>query len=103
MSKCERKPITDAQLERLAILAEECGEVVKVVGKILRHGLGSINPLTGESNRHLLEKELGDVLAAMELLVINDEVHMKDIYEHSDAKFDKLQDPNYPFVHFQAE
>ena len=30
--------LTPAETERLAILAEECGEVIQAVGKILRHG-----------------------------------------------------------------
>jgi hypothetical protein len=33
--------LTDAEAERLALLAEECGEVVQVIGKILRHGYES--------------------------------------------------------------
>lgn len=52
-----------AEAERLAILAEECGEVIQVVGKILRHGYPSHNPNDpkGISNRGLLAKELGDL------------------------------------------
>lgn len=35
--------LSPAEVERLALLAEECGEVIQTVGKILRHGyyLGS--------------------------------------------------------------
>lgn len=51
------------EIERLAILAEECGEVIQVVGKILRHGYSSHNPNDPHSisNRGLLAKELGDL------------------------------------------
>lgn len=51
------------EVERLAILAEECGEVVQIVGKILRHGYASCNPNDAQaiSNRGLLAKELGDL------------------------------------------
>lgn len=61
--------LNPAQVERLAILAEECGEVVQIVGKILRHGLNSYNPTVApekqKPNRALLEKELGDLLWAI--------------------------------------
>ena len=30
--------LTPGEAERLAILAEECGEVIQIIGKILRHG-----------------------------------------------------------------
>ena len=54
-----------AQAERLAMLAEECAEVIQVVGKILRHGYDSYHPDDAERrpNRQLLEKELVDVAA----------------------------------------
>lgn len=63
--------LTKAQAERLALLAEECGEAVQAVGKALRHGLDSRNPLAlgSPTNRVQLAKELGDILAAMKLLI----------------------------------
>ena len=60
--------LTPQQAELFALLAEECGEVVQIVGKILRHGLDSYHPHSGETNRETLQKELGDVWAAVELL-----------------------------------
>lgn len=55
--------MTNAELERLAILAEECGEVVQIVNKIIRHGYESHTPFDEKetTNRELLEKELGDL------------------------------------------
>jgi len=55
--------LTDAETERLAILAEEMGEVIQIIGKVLRHGYDSRNPFTEDAptNRQELEKELGDV------------------------------------------
>lgn len=57
--------LTPAQAERLAMLAEECAEVVQIVGKILRHGQDSHHPADPHavSNRRLLESELLDVFA----------------------------------------
>lgn len=58
--------LNPAKTERLAILAEECAEVIQIVGKILRHGYESHNPSLPEMkqkpNRAILEKELGDLL-----------------------------------------
>lgn len=73
--------LTAAQLERLAILAEEFGEAQQCIGKILRHGYESYNPLTdtmdtqtSTNNRKDFERELGDVYAAIEMLMDGSEV-----------------------------
>ena len=62
--------LTPAETERLAILAEEMGEAIQVIGKILRHGYESSNPLENNnvSNRTYLEREMGDVLTALWLM-----------------------------------
>lgn len=65
--------LTAAEDERLALLAEECAEVIQIVAKIQRHGYESTNPTTPSqtitlTNRYMLEKEIGDVLAVMDLL-----------------------------------
>jgi len=62
--------LTPAEAERLALLAEECGEVIQVIGKILRHGWDSRNPLLLDSltNRQSLEKELGHLSVALALM-----------------------------------
>lgn len=60
--------LTPAQAERLALLAEECGEVIQAVGKILRHGYESRHPDGGPTNRQTLEIELGHVDTAISAL-----------------------------------
>jgi NTP pyrophosphatase (non-canonical NTP hydrolase) len=64
--------LTPAEAERLACLAEECGEVVQAVGIILRHGFESRNPKGSDdgdpTNRETLERECGDILATLDLL-----------------------------------
>lgn len=62
--------LSDAQAERLAILLEEMGEAQQVIGKILRHGYESYDPTdkVDDSNRDLLNKELGDVRFAIDFL-----------------------------------
>lgn len=55
--------LTEAERERLEMLAEEASEVVKAVTKILRHGYESYNPHKPHdgSNRLQLENELNDM------------------------------------------
>ena len=60
------------QIERLALVAEECGEVLQVIGKVLRHGHESSHPNGGPTNRELLETELGDLEASIDILVDQD-------------------------------
>ena len=57
-----------AQAERLDLLTEEMGEALQIIGKIKRHGLRSRHPNGGPTNKQLLERELGDVLVAINLL-----------------------------------
>lgn len=75
--------LSDAQLERLAILSEELGEAQQAIGKIIRHGYDSNNPdlprpvycgiPTG--NRQDLEKELGDVMYAIDALAATRDIN----------------------------
>lgn len=52
----------------LAILGEECGEVVQMVGKTMRFGIDSYSPVdpTRRTNHELLHDEVGDILAGIE-------------------------------------
>lgn len=62
--------LTPAEAERLFLIMEECGEIVQVIGKILRHGYEEHHPDNQEeSNRMLLEKELGDLSAVVEMAI----------------------------------
>jgi len=75
--------LTPAEAERLAMLAEECAEVIQVVGKILRHGYESYHPETPDiTNRELLGKELSDLAAVETEMIVR-----KDI---SSSKFGSL-------------
>lgn len=69
------KLTSPAESELLALLSEECGEVVQVIGKCLRHGPLNFHPDDADqtSNRAILAKELGDVFAAVDLLSFCDE------------------------------
>lgn len=78
--------LTPAEAERLALLAEECGEVIQIVGKILRHGYNSTHPNGTLTNRSLLEKECGDVRHAMIRLCEADDLAKNNIHNYADTK-----------------
>ena len=72
--------LTPAEAERLAMLSEECGEVVQIVGKILRHGYESHHPDSPDlSNRDLLAKELADVHSVTDRMVFDGDMRIGQI------------------------
>lgn len=85
--------LSPAEAERLALLAEEMGEAIQVVGKILRHGYDSRNPLDRDAviNRGLLEEELGHVLAAMRLLMDSFDVNEEYVGELRELKLSAVR------------
>jgi NTP pyrophosphatase (non-canonical NTP hydrolase) len=80
--------LSDAETERLAILAEECAEVIQVVGKILRHGYESSHPRRPEqgTNREHLEEELGNVGVIMTMMVDAKDVDADSLQENYEEK-----------------
>jgi NTP pyrophosphatase (non-canonical NTP hydrolase) len=82
--------LTPAQAERLAMLAEEAGEIVQIVGKILRHGYDSYHPNDPyNNNKALLEKELAD-FAAVETMLEQDGV-AATLFDRDQAVAKKLR------------
>jgi NTP pyrophosphatase (non-canonical NTP hydrolase) len=55
--------------EALGILQEECAEVIVEVSKIRRFGLDTIHYKSGVKHSTMLEMEVGDVLAMVDILV----------------------------------
>lgn len=54
--------LTPAEDERLALLIEDCAEVIHMAAKIQRHGYESKDPArSGPSNRVALSMELGQL------------------------------------------
>ena len=79
--------LTEAEQERLVILAEECAEVIQVVAKIQRHGFNSDNTGTMQlTNRRLLENEIGHVNYAVSQLALAADVDFSRIHRAMDAK-----------------
>ena len=96
--------LTSAQAERLAMLAEECGEVIQVIGKILRHGYDSWHPDQASTppeyrftNRKALGQELTDLFAVAASLC-RDDVPEGSLHDQDLAWIKKLR-----YVHHQEE
>lgn len=79
--------LTPAEHERLSLLAEEMGEAIQVIGKILRHGFDSNwEGKLPKTNRELLEQELGDVHYAKGLLCVSGDISNKAIQARAAEK-----------------
>lgn len=63
---------------------EECSEVISACSKIIRFGPNDHAPNSDENNITRLTKEIGDLLAVVEQLGLNEK-------EMNDAKDEKLQ------------
>ncbi len=85
--------LTPAEAERLAFLAEECGEVIQIVGKVLRHGYGSVDPtqLSAPDNRFMLERELGDLHAVVQLMMLRKDIDPHAIAVAATSKTNRLR------------
>lgn len=74
--------LSAAESERLALLVEECGEVIQAASKVLRHGYESKNPLRGEMpprNRENLAEELGHVLHVIDRMSLAGDVDRRQV------------------------
>jgi NTP pyrophosphatase (non-canonical NTP hydrolase) len=73
--------LSPAQIERLAILAEECAETIQMVNKILRFGWESVHPFLEDqkTNRERLSEELRDILVATLLLIENKDIRRETL------------------------
>jgi NTP pyrophosphatase (non-canonical NTP hydrolase) len=78
--------LTPAEAERLALLAEECGEVIQAIGKVLRHGYESRHPDGGPTNREALEKEIGDAHHAIIRMGNAGDISGNAVLRHADDK-----------------
>lgn len=77
--------------EVMDILQEECAEVIQAVSKIRRFGIDNAKPGTDYDNRAHLEEELGDVLAMVDILLINEVVNWGNLHAAKRAKIEKLK------------
>lgn len=72
--------------EALALIAEECAEVIQAITKIQRHGFYSEHPDTRIPNWRSLHREVGDLLAALRIGEVNQVVDWANVIRARDAK-----------------
>ncbi len=77
--------------EVMAILQEECAEVVQAVSKINRFGLDS--KWQGVTNKEALITEIGDVLAVILILLEQTDINIteEEVFAAIEAKNKKLE------------
>ena len=89
--------LTPAQAERLAMLAEECAEVIQIIGKILRHGYDSHHPdRPAITNRMMLCEELTDLMA-----VHNEMSALDRLYLPFSTDVDRAWEKKLRYAHHQ--
>jgi NTP pyrophosphatase (non-canonical NTP hydrolase) len=77
--------------EVMDILQEECAEVIQAVSKIRRFGIDNSKNGEGQTNRQHLEEEMGDMLAMIDILMINGIVNWGNLHTAKRAKIEKLK------------
>jgi len=77
--------------ETLDILQEECAEVIVEVSKCRRFGIDSIHYKTKLKHSTMLENEIGDVLAMIDILMERGIITQENINIAKQNKKDKLK------------
>lgn len=86
------KTLSAAESERLAMLIEECGEVITAATKVLRHGYECHHPeRPSDTNRRDLEREMADVEAVLSMLYMAGDVTAPIDLDVSRARLRKRQ------------
>lgn len=92
-------PIDPKVDEVLTILAEECAEVIQEISKIRRFGIDSSHK-DGITHRQKLEKEVGDVLAMIDIAMRSRIIDDPAVYDSRVGKMAKLKIYSSIFEHY---
>lgn len=76
--------------EAMGILQEECAEVIVEVSKCRRFGIDTNHYKTGQAHKTMLENEIGDVLALVDILLEEGIISEQGLAKAKQAKKDKL-------------
>jgi NTP pyrophosphatase (non-canonical NTP hydrolase) len=84
--------MNDDLREVMLILQEECAEVTQAISKCFRFGPDQMKPGKDRTNINMLEEEIGDLFAMVELLTDLDVgVTVEGIQQAKMKKFEKLK------------
>ncbi len=84
------KRLSDAQLERLTILQEECAEVIHIIAKIKRFGFDDVKPGASHTNRQRAEIEIGQLQNIIQMCVLADDFRQIPIMAAQEHKRDTI-------------
>jgi NTP pyrophosphatase (non-canonical NTP hydrolase) len=82
--------MNNKQREILVITQEECAEVIQSISKVFRFGIDNDHK-SGSTQREALEKEVGDLVAMIELLHQHNIVDKEKVTQAVQEKKDKLK------------
>lgn len=82
--------LSPAEAERLSLLMEEMGEAILAIGKIQRHGYESRHPGGGPTNREMLEREIGHIALAKDLMMRDGDISGVAVAESKMEKFNTI-------------
>jgi NTP pyrophosphatase (non-canonical NTP hydrolase) len=88
--------LSAAEAERLAMLIEECGEVIQAASKVLRHGYDNHHPDRKKTNRTDLSNEMIDVIAVHEAMY-----EASDLPNYGHAQTQKAWQKKLTYAHHQ--
>jgi NTP pyrophosphatase (non-canonical NTP hydrolase) len=83
--------MNDKIKEAMGILQEECAEVIVEVSKCNRFGIDSLHYKTGLAHNKMLEMEIGDVLAMVDVLIEQGVLDTQSLEQAKSAKKEKLK------------
>jgi hypothetical protein len=77
--------------EALDILQEECAEVIVEISKCRRFGLNNLHYKTNIPHKAMLQMEIGDVMAMIDILVEQEILDIKELLLAAENKKEKLK------------
>lgn len=102
MSDLPYNKLCSAESERLALLIEECGEVIQAATKVLRHGWNGRYD-NDETNQEALEREIGDVQAVLHVMEESLDFRPEVAAQAATTKVRKLKTGKYLHHNYQAQ
>jgi NTP pyrophosphatase (non-canonical NTP hydrolase) len=82
--------LSPADAEALTLISEECAEVIQAISKIQRHGLWSEHPESHIPNWRTLQREVGDLLAALRVGEVQRLLDWGNVIGHRERKLMNL-------------
>ncbi|HVW78538.1 MAG TPA: hypothetical protein VHB45_13060 [Alloacidobacterium sp.] len=86
------------ELERLGMIAEQCGRVAESIGRVVRHGWDRHNSSAPRSNRTMLEREVGKLQAIIGFMIAQEDLRPRELLQWRDT-----EERSIPrFAHYQG-